>query len=128
MTGHRIEDFLARAQAEVDVPEPVGAERMAAQTRVLGEGLRRYAAKLSSLERQDISTVFSALLEEGGPFPYRRVFALGEDALTPPELSVRSLRRAVPFEENRLRPLTLFFSVISRTHNIPAAPAPTILA
>ena len=141
MTGHRIEDFLARAQAEFDVPEDVGAERMATQTRFLGEGLRRYAAKLSSLERQDISTVFSALLEEGGPFPYRRVFALGEDALRPRELSflisiagaaclelvlperiadahsVRSLRHAVPFEEKRSGPSPATASLLPPSHD-----------
>jgi hypothetical protein len=103
LTGGSLEDFVARAEEEFDFPEDVGAERMAEQTRFLGEGLRRYQAKLASLGLQDASTVFPALLERGAPFPYRRIFVLGADAVRPRELAflvsipgVDSLEHLVP--------------------------------
>ncbi len=85
--GHRLEDFVSRAEEEFDVPEDVGAQRMAEQTRFLDEGLRRYREKLSALGLEDRTTVFSALLERGAPFPYRRTFLIGSGAVTPRELS-----------------------------------------
>jgi RecB family exonuclease len=86
MTGHHGEDFFARAKEEFDVPEDLGAERMAAQTRFLEEGLRRYRTKLSALGLEDPSSLFSALVEKGGPFPYRDVFILGGETVEPKEL------------------------------------------
>ena len=85
--GHRLEDFVSRAEEEFDVPEDVGAQRMAEQTRFLGEGLRRYREKLSALGLEDRTTVFSTLLERGAPFPYRRALLIGPGAVTPRELS-----------------------------------------
>ena len=85
--GHHLEDFVSRAEEEFDVPEDVGAKRMAEQTRFLGEGLKRYQEKLSALGLEDGTTVFAALLERGAPFPYRRAFLMGPDAITARELS-----------------------------------------
>ena len=86
MTGQRLEDFFTRTEEEFDVPDDLGAERMAAQTRFLGEGLRRYRTKLSSLGLQDTSTIFSALVEHCVPFPYGEVLILGGETVAPKEL------------------------------------------
>lgn len=85
-SGYRLEEFLARAEEEFDIPDDRGAQRIAGQTRFLGEGLKRYRAKLAALDLHDATTVFSALLESATPFPHRRVFILGGDTVKPREL------------------------------------------
>lgn len=86
-TGHRFEDFAARALEEFDVPDDVGAERMAAQTRFLHEAVRRYREKLRALELEDNASLRPALTDRGPPFPYRRVLALGPDTLWPTDIT-----------------------------------------
>ena len=85
--GHRLEDFVSRAEEEFDVPDDVGARRMAEQTRFLGEGLKRYRQSLSALGLSDGTSVFEDLLERGTPFPYRSAFLMGPNVVMPRELS-----------------------------------------
>lgn len=134
--GHRLEDFVSRAEEEFDVPEDVGAQRMAEQTRFLGEGLRRYREKLSALGLEDPTTVFSALLERGAPFPYRRSFIIGSGAATPRELSfltslvgLDSLEHLVPESMANAHPVrSLYDSARFESIDAPARTAsPTLL-
>ena len=136
MTGHSLEHFLTRAEEEFDVPDDLGAERMAAQTQFLGEGLRRYRTKLSSLGLQDSSTVFSALAEHAAPFPYRSVFVLGGDAVKPRELTFLeavagegSIELLVPEGTARSYPVRDLLATVSleKKHGRPTEMAPFLL-
>ena len=134
--GHRLEDFVSRAEEEFDVPEDVGAQRMAGQTRFLGEGLRRYRDKLSALGLEDGTTVFSALWERGAPCPYRRALLIGPGAVTPRELSfltslagLDSLQHLVPESMASAHPVQgLYDSARFESIDAPAQTAsPTLL-
>ncbi len=87
LTGHGLEAFASRAFEEFDVPGDTGAERMAAQTRFLIEGLGRYRETLGELTLEDTPTLRAALAERGGKFPYRKVIVWGAGTLQPVDIA-----------------------------------------
>ncbi|MFQ5790380.1 MAG: PD-(D/E)XK nuclease family protein [Acidobacteriota bacterium] len=112
LAGYGLKVFADRAFEEFDIPEDVGAERMAAQTRFLIQGLRRYREKLSALDLVDEATVRDALLERSSPLPYRRVLALGAETLQPADLAyltsapgIDTLELLVPESLSKTHPL-----------------------
>jgi inactivated superfamily I helicase len=89
--GGSLQEFTERALAELEVPEDLGAERMAAQTRFLRESLRRLREKLEARRLSDPASLRQApFFTEGSRFPYRRVLALGPETLSPPDLAFLS--------------------------------------
>ncbi len=92
-TGHGIDEFATGAFEEFDDPSDRGAERMAAQTRYLTDGLRRYKEKLRALKWEDEASLRSALVERGPRSPYPKVLAVGPTTLWPVDVS---FLRAMP--------------------------------
>jgi len=80
-------EFARHAFSEFNVPDDVGAERMAAQTQFLLSSLGRLREKLAARGLVDSTTLRGASFFEGGVrFPFRRVVALGPETLSPPDL------------------------------------------
>ena len=79
LRGHDLHAFAQRVLEEFDLPDDVGAERMAQQTRFLVESLCRYRKELRALRLNDPVTLHQSLLDHGVRSPYSNILVLGSE-------------------------------------------------